>query len=87
MENKFLAELSRRLAKDGIESVNKKGVQLEIILKARPVLSVSSAGNIFLLLAGNKNEEASELYHQVAEAADEVYEYVEAVQNAPIQRP
>lgn len=84
MKNKFFAELSRRLVKGGIESVNKRDTQLEIMLKAQPVLSVSPASDVFLLFAGSKSEEASELYHQVAMIADEVHEYVEAVQNAPL---
>ena len=36
--------------------------------------------------AGSQNQKASELYHRVAGMADEVYEYVEAVQNAPLLR-
>ena len=84
MKNKFFAELSRRLSKYGIESVNGKDAQLEIMLKAQPVLSVSSASDVFHLPAGSKSEEASGLYHQVAVVADEVYEYVEAVKNAPL---
>ena len=80
MKNKFFAELSRRLVKGGIESVNKRDTQLGIMLKAQPVLSVSPASDVFLLFAGSKSEEASELYHQVAM----VHEYVEAVQNAPL---
>ena len=84
MKNKFFAELSRRLSKYGIESVNGKDAQLEIMLKAQPVLSVSSASDAFHLPAGSKSEEASGLYHQVAVVADEVYEYVEAVKNASL---
>ena len=84
MKNSFYAELSRRLAESGIESVSKEGAQLEILLHAQPVLYVSPGNDIFLLPAGSKNEEASELYHQVAVVADEVYEYVEAMQGTPI---
>ena len=78
MKNSFYAELSRRLAESGIEieSVSKEGAQLEILLHAQPVLYVSPGNDIFLLPAGSKNEEASNLYHQVAVVADEVYEYV-----------
>ena len=84
MKHKFFTELSRRLAESGIESASKEGAQLEIILHTQPVLYVSSGNDVFLLPAGSKNEEAYELYHQVAVVADEVYEYVEAVQSAPI---
>ena len=84
MKNSFYAELSRRLAESGIESVSKEGAQLEILLHAQPVLYVSPGNDIFLLPAGSKNEEACDLYHLVAVVADEVYEYVEAMQGTPI---
>lgn len=84
MENKFFTELSRRLAESGIESASKGGAQLEIHLRAQPVLYVSPGNDIFLLPAGSKDEEANDLYHQVAVVADEVYEYVEVMQGAPI---
>lgn len=84
MKHKFFTELSRRLAERGIESVSKEGAQLEIILHAQPVLYASPGNALFLLPAGSNNEEAYELYHQVAEVADKVYEYVDAVQSAPI---
>ena len=84
MINRFFAELSRRLAESGIESMSKEGEKLKIILHAQPVLYVSAGNDVFLLPASSKNEEAYELYHQVTVVADEVYEYVEAVQSAPI---
>lgn len=84
MKNKFFAELSRRLYIDGIESSAIEDKRLDVFLHSQPVLYVSPASDIFLLPAGNKSEEASELYHQVAMVADEVYEYVEAVQNTPL---
>lgn len=84
MENKFFAELSRCLEKEEIKSVNQEDKRLEVFLHGQPVLFVSPANDVFLLPAGSKNEEASELYHQVAVIADEVYGYVEAVQNAPL---
>ena len=84
MKNKFFAGLSRRLYIDGIESSAIEDKRLEVFLHSQPVLYVSPASDIFLLPAGNKSEEASELYHQVAMVADEVYEYVEAVQNTPL---
>ena len=57
---------------------------MEVILHDQPVLYVSPGNDVFLLPAGSNNEEAYELYHQVAEVADKVYEYVEAVKNAPL---
>lgn len=39
---------------------------------------------MFLLPAGSNPPEASELYHKVAQTAEEVYAYVEAIQTAPL---
>ena len=83
MGNKFFAELSRRLNADGIESCGIEDKRLEVFLHSQPVLYVSPASDVLLLPAGSQNE-ASELYHQVAMAADEVYSYVETMQNAPL---
>ena len=84
MKNKYLTELSRRLSVDGIQSAIKEDRRLDVFLHDRPVLYVSPASDVFLLPAGSQNEEASELYHQVAMATDEVYSYVETMQNAPL---
>ena len=84
MANKFFEELSRCLRKKEIESANYEDKRLEVFLHGQPVLFVSPANDVFLLPAGSKNEEASELYHQVAMDADEVYSYVETMQNAPL---
>ena len=83
MKNKYLTELSRRLSEGGIQSTIREDRRLDIFLHDRPVLYVSPSNDVFLLPAGSQNEEASELYHQVAVTADEVYEYVEAMENAP----
>ena len=72
MKDKFFAELSRRLNTDGIESCAIEDNRLEVSLHGQPVLYVSPGNDVFLLPAGSKNEEASELYHQVAAVADEV---------------
>ena len=66
MANKFFEELSRCLRKKEIESANYEDKRLEVFLHGQPVLFVSPANDVFLLPAGSKNEEASELYHQVA---------------------
>ena len=86
MENKFFEELSRRMREGGIESSNVEDKRLEVFLHGRPVLFVSPGHDAFLLPSGSQNQKASELYHRVAGMADEVYEYVEAVQNAPLLR-
>ena len=83
MREKYFLELSRRLQERGIESSVIADKRLEVFLHSQPVLYVSPASDVFLLPAGSQNEEASELYHQVAMDADEVYSYVETMQNAP----
>jgi len=55
-----------------------------VLLNNQPVLSVSAGSDVFLLPAGSNQPEAGELYHKVAQTADEVYAYVEAVQTAPL---
>ena len=84
MQNRFLAELSYCLSTDGIQSFIDNPSRLAILLHGQPVLYVSTTSDVFLLPAGSKSEEASELYHRVAAVADEVYEYVKVLQRAPL---
>ena len=86
MKGQYFKELSRRLREDQIESAVAGGGRLEVSLGGQPVLSVSPNSEVFLLPAGSGSEEANDLYHRVAATAGEVYEYVEAVANAPILR-
>ena len=86
MKGQYFKELSRRLREEQIESAVAGGDRLEVSLGGQPVLSVSPNSEVFLLPAGSSSEEANDLYHRVAATADEVYEYVEAVINAPILR-
>lgn len=76
---KFFEELSRRLREGGVESSNVEDRRLEIFLHGQPVLFVSPGNDVFLFPAGSNNPEASELYHRVAQTADEVYTYRKAV--------
>lgn len=69
---KFFEELSRRLREGGVESSNVEDRRLEIFLHGQPVLFVSPGNDVFLFPAGSNNPEASELYHRVAQTADEV---------------
>lgn len=59
-----------------------------MLLNDQPVLSVSAGSDVFLLPAGSNQPEASELYHKVAQTADEVYAYQQALvqAQAPNQR-
>ena len=86
MKYPFFTELSRRLREEQIESAVAGGDRLEVSLAGQPVLYVSPYSEVFLLPAGSGSEEANDLYHRVAATVDEVYEYVEAVANAPILR-
>ena len=83
MREKYFSELSRRLREKGIETTLSDTQKLDVLLRGRSILYVSPGNDIFLLPAGSKNEEANELYHQVAVTADDVYGYVEAMENAP----
>ena len=84
LENKYFAELARRLRAAGITADHPEKNRLTVLLNNQPVLSVSAGSDVFLLPAGSNQPEAGELYHKVAQTADEVYAYVDAVQTAPI---
>lgn len=84
LENKYFAELARRLRATGITAGHPEKNRLTVLLNNQPVLSVSAGSDVFLLPAGSNQPEAGELYHKVAQTADEVYAYVEAVQTAPL---
>ena len=84
MENKYFAELARSLRAAGITAGHPEKNRLTVLLNNQPVLSVSAGSDVFLLPAGSNQPEAGELYHKVAQTADEVYAYVEAVQTAPL---
>lgn len=78
MENKYFAELARRLRAAGITTGHPEKNRLTVLLNDQPVLSVSAGSDVFLLPAGSNQPEASELYHKVAQTADEVYAYVDS---------
>ena len=84
LENKYFTELAHRLQAAGITTGHPERNQLTVLLNDQPVLSVSAGSDVFLLPAGSNQPEAGELYHKVAQTADEVYAYVEAVQTAPL---
>ena len=84
LENKYFTELAHRLQAAGITTGHPERNQLTVLLNDQPVLFVSSESDVFLLPAGSNPPEASELYHKVAQTADEVYAYVEAIQTAPL---
>ena len=83
MTNAFFAELARCLQKQGITSEIQKDRRLEVLLHGQPALFVSPKNEVFLLPEMSGNEEAGDLYHEVAQISDEVFSYVESVQTAP----
>ena len=76
LENKYFAELARRLRAAGITAGHPEKNRLTVLLNNQPVLSVSAGSDVFLLPAGSNQPEAGELYHKVAQTADEVYAYL-----------
>ena len=86
MKEQYFKELSRCLRKEQIESIAVGEDQFKVYLGGKPVLSVSPNSEVYILPAGSGSEEVDDLYHRVAAIADEVHEYVEAVENAPILR-
>ena len=84
LENKYFTELAHRLQAAGITTGHPERNQLTVLLNDQPVLFVSSESDVFLLPAGSNPPEASELYHKVAQTAEEVYAYVEAILTAPL---
>ena len=82
MTNAFFTELARCLRKQGIDSEIQKDRRLEIFLHGQPALFVSPKNEVFLLPEMSGNDEAGDLYHEVAQISNEVFSYVEAVQSA-----
>ena len=74
------------MREEGIESSYAGTQNLNVSLHGQPVLCVTPSSEIYILPAGSKNEEVNDLYHRVGATADEVYEYVEAVQSSPLLR-
>ena len=81
MTNTFFTELARCLRKQGIDSEIQKDSRLEVFLHGQPVLFISPKNEVFLLPEMSGNDEAGDLYHEVAQISDEVFSYVEAVQS------
>ena len=84
MTNEFFAELARCLRKQEIDSKIQQDRRLEVFLHGQPVLFVSPKNEVFLLPEMSGNDEAGDLYHEVAQTADEVWDYVEAVQTSDL---
>ena len=84
MKETYFNELSRRLREVQIETIQSQENRLDVLLNGCPVFFVSPSSDVFLLPAGDRQLEVSELYYRVGQLADEVYGYVEAVEHAPL---
>ena len=84
MTSIFFKELSRRLREKQIETIQSQENRLDVLLNGCPALFVSPSSDVFLLPAGDKQLEVSELYYRVGQLVAEVYGYVEAVEHAPL---
>lgn len=84
MTNAFFVELARCLRKQEIDSKIQQDRRLEVFLHGQPVLFVSPKNEVFLLPEMSGNDEAGDLYHEVAQTANEVWDYVEAVQTSDL---
>ena len=84
MKEQYFNELARRLREEGIETAQSEENRLDVLLNGCPSFFVSPSSDVFLLPAGDRQLEVSELYYRVGQLADEVYGYVEAVEQAPL---
>lgn len=84
MKGKYFIELARRLREEQIETAQSQEERLDVLLNGCPAFFVSPSSDVFLLPAGDRQLEVSELYYRVGQLADEVYGYVEAVEHAPL---
>ena len=86
MKSKYFTELARRLREIGGETTPPQEKRLEVLYQGRPALFVLPGSDVFLLPSGDRQLEISELYDRVGQLADEVFEYVEAMEYAPLLR-
>lgn len=84
MENKYYAELARRMREDGISTGESASGCLTVLLYRQAVIIVGKSGDVFLTPEGSGNQEASELYHQVSRSATAVKEYTSSIERAPL---
>ena len=80
MENKYFAELARRLRAAGITAGHPEKNRLTVLLNNQPVLSVSAGSDVFLLPAGSNQPEAGELYHSLLICFKDGTEITQAMQ-------
>lgn len=84
MDNKYFAELARRLNEDGISTGEKNDNRLQVLLHGKLVINVTRSGDVFLMPEASGKQEAGELYHKVSRLSSEVKEYTPAIERAPM---
>lgn len=83
MENKYFAELARRLNEDGISTGTPDGGRLPILLGEREIGIIVPGGGMRVRKESLDEPGASELYHRAGAIAADVHEYMELMKNAP----
>lgn len=81
---KYFAELSRILAKEGIKTAPMENGRLPILLDGQPIGRVESSGTMCIVLGDIQTNKSSDLYFRTAGIADTVKEYMTAMETAPI---
>lgn len=84
MENKYFAELARRLREDGINTGDGASGRLPVLLHGQVSMHVAESSDVFLMPEASGDQEAGDLYHQVSRLAAEVKEYTMAMERAPL---
>ena len=81
---KYFAELSRILAKEGIETAPTQNGRHPVLLNGQPAFQVEAPGFLCKAPGDLKTPEANELYDRTAPIAEMVREYMSAIEQAPI---
>ena len=82
--NKYLAELSRVLKKEGFEVAPVSESELSVLLNGAVACRVGGAGALFQRPEDLHTEEANEIYHQVAPFSKMVSEYMREMERGPV---
>ncbi|MEA5040268.1 hypothetical protein SDC9_114894 [bioreactor metagenome] len=84
MTEKYFKELTRVLAKNGIEAAPLEKNTLPILLGGRSACRVEPSGDMCIFPDDTRSPEADELYHRVAPFSRMVKEYMTAIERAPL---
>lgn len=84
MNEQYYKELSRILARNGIETALPEKNTLLILLNGRSACRVEPSGDVCIFPDDLRSPEADELYHRVAPFSRMVKEYMAAIERAPL---